>query len=302
VDPGGYDAYKAKFPEIDKVPLFGNPGNGGFSVEKAISLKPDVVFMNLQELRSTTDSGLIEKLGAVGIPVVFLDFRERPLDNSIPSTLLAGRILGKSDRAQDVVDFQYRESSRVYRVIDALKGERPKVFIERAAGGGFFKEDCCATWGDESLGMLINRAGGVNIAADLLPGPTGTLNPEQVMASKPDVMIITGSDWDSFKPGNTAAPLGAGADPKAVKDRLRKLATRYGFENLPAVRQGRFHAVWHQFYNSPYMFVALQAFAKWEHPQLFKDMDPDDTFRRFHEKFLPVEYKGGYFATLDPVS
>jgi len=83
-----------------------------------------------------------------------------------------------------------------------------------------------------------------------------------------------------------------------VEQRLQKLATRYGFENLPAVKNGRYHAVWHQFYNSPYMFVALQAFAKWLHPAEFKDLDPDETFKRFHSRFLPVEYEGGYFATL----
>jgi iron complex transport system substrate-binding protein len=298
VDPTGYRAYQRKFPAIDTIPQFGNPAAGGFSIEKAIELKPDVVFLNLEVLRAVTDSGMISKLEAVGIPVVFLDFRERPLENTIPSVLLAGRILDRAQRAQEVVDFQYQEASRVYRKIDGFKGQRPKVFIERAAGGGFFKEDCCSTWGEESLGMIVSKAGGINIAASLLPGPTGTLNPEQVMVSKPDVMIVTGSDWDTFKPGNTAAPLGAAADPKVVEQRLQKLATRYGFESLPAVKNGRYHAVWHQFYNSPYMFVALQAFAKWLHPAEFKDLDPDETFKRFHSRFLPVEYEGGYFATL----
>lgn len=300
VDPGAYEAYRAAFPEIDSVVEFGDPGRGGFSVEKAISLRPDVVFMHLQVLAATRDSGLIDKLGAAGIPVVFVDFRERPLDNTLPSILLMGRVLDRRDRAQDVADFLLRESAVIYDRLATFKGERPKVFIERAAGGGFFKSPCCETWGAESLGMLIERAGGTNIAAELLPGPTGALSPEQVMTSAPDVFIVTGSDWDGIAPGNTAAPLGAGADPSQVNERLRILSSRYGFEALPAVRNRNFHAIWHQFYNSPYTVVALQAFAKWIHPDLFADVDPDDTFRRFHERFLPVAYRGGYFATLEP--
>ncbi len=302
VDPGGHAAYRERYPEIAAVAEFGNPGRGAFSAEKAISLKPDVVFMHLQVFKATQESGLIDQLAAAGIPVVFVDFRERPLDNTLPSILLMGRLLGKQDRAQAVADFIVREQAQVYQRIAALDGKRPKVFIERAAGGGFFKNDCCETWGAESLGMLIERAGGENIAAPLLPGPTGSLNPEQVMSSAPDIFIVTGSNWDSFAPGNKAAPVGAGADPKAVQDRMAALGSRYGFEELPAVKNGRFHAIWHQFYNSPYNFVALQAFAKWINPEAFADIDPDATFRRFHEEFLPVPYRGGYFATLDPTS
>ncbi|NQV80982.1 MAG: ABC transporter substrate-binding protein [Alphaproteobacteria bacterium] len=302
VDPGGYAAYREKFPEIDQVPEFGNPGKGAFSAEQAISLKPDVVFMHLQVHTAIKQSGLIDQLAAAGIPVVFVDFRERPLDNTIPSIMLMGRILQKQDRAQTLADFLTRESALVYERLATLKGPRPKVFIERAAGGGFFKSECCETWGAESLGMLVERAGGDIIAATLLPGPTGALNPEQVMTSAPDIYIVTGSDWDALAPGNSAAPVGAGADPKRVNERLRILSERYGFEELPAVKSAQFHAIWHQFYNSPYNFVALQAFAKWIHPETFADIDPDETFRRFHREFLPVDYRGGYFATLDPAS
>ena len=58
-----------------------------------------------------------------------------------------------------MVDFITRESAVVYERLATLKGPRPKVFIERAAGGGFFKNECCETWGAESLGMLVERAG-----------------------------------------------------------------------------------------------------------------------------------------------
>ncbi|MEO7885584.1 MAG: ABC transporter substrate-binding protein, partial [Polaromonas sp.] len=53
-----------------------------------------------------------------------------------------------------------------------------------------------------------------------------------------------------------------------------------------------------QFYNSPYEFVAIQQLAKWFHPELFPDLDADATFRELHERFLPVEYRPGYFVSL----
>ena len=52
------------------------------------------------------------------------------------------------------------------------------------------------------------------------------------------------------------------------------------------------------FYNSPYQFVAIQQMAKWLHPELFRDLDPDQTMRTLYERFLPVSYKPGYWVSL----
>ena len=49
---------------------------------------------------------------------------------------------------------------------------------------------------------------------------------------------------------------------------------------------------------SPYQFVAIQEIAKWLHPELFKDLDPEATFKELHERFLPLDYKPGYFVSL----
>ena len=50
---------------------------------------------------------------------------------------------------------------------------------------------------------------------------------------------------------------------------------------------------------APYEFVVIQQFAKWFHPELFADLDPEQTFRDFYQTFLPVAYKPGYFASLE---
>ncbi|MHC8391661.1 TroA family protein [Pseudomonas sp. MDT2-39-1] len=54
-----------------------------------------------------------------------------------------------------------------------------------------------------------------------------------------------------------------------------------------------------EFYNSPYQFAAIQQLAKWFHPTLFADLDPDASLRELHERFLPVPYEPGYFVSLD---
>ncbi|KWV84508.1 hypothetical protein PFLmoz3_05864 [Pseudomonas fluorescens] len=44
--------------------------------------------------------------------------------------------------------------------------------------------------------------------------------------------------------------------------------------------------------------MAIQQLAKWFHPTLFADLDPQAAFRELHERFLPVPYEPGYFVSL----
>lgn len=295
-DNVNYEQYLAKFPEMADIPIFGDPKKGEFSVEQAILLDPDVVILNLGVRTAVEEVGFIDQLAEVGIPVVFIDYRERPMENTIASTQIVGRMLGRETEAEEVVSFYKEKMNRVYDQVASLDPEieRPTVFIERAAG----ISECCGTWGAESLGELIERAGGTNIAIDIIPGATGTLNPEQVIVSDPDVYMLTGADWSIYKPDGLFASYGNGADAIGIQAQLQGLADRTTHVSLSAVESGRFHGIWHQFYNSPYHFVALEVFAEWIHPDTF-DLDAEATFREFHERFLPVDYVGGYWGTLD---
>lgn len=285
-----------KFPEIADIPVFGDPKKGEYSVEQAILLEPDVVILNLRVRTAVAEVGFIDQLAEVGIPVVFIDYRERPLENTIASTPIMGRMLGREAEAEEAISFYKEKMNRVYDQVAGLdpEAERPTVFIERAAG----ISDCCGTWGASSLGELIERAGGTNIAIGVIPGATGTLNPEQVIVSDPDVYLLTGADWSLYKPDALFAAYGNGADEAGIQEQLKGLSERTTHSSLSAVESGRFHGIWHQFYNSPYHFVALEAFAEWIHPDTF-DLDAEATFREFHERFLPVDYVGGYWGTLE---
>ena len=43
----------------------------------------------------------------------------------------------------------------------------------------------------------------------------------------------------------------------------------------------------------------MQGFAKWLHPDLFEDLDPDATMTELHDKFLPIDYSGVFWGTLE---
>ncbi len=294
-DPETYEAYLAKYPDIAKLPKFGGMKDGTFDIEQAVALKPDVILMNIDAKTATEEAGYIEKLGKVGIPLVYVDFREKPMENTEPSMRLMGKLMGKEAVAEDFIKFRSDSIKRVTDVFEKENPKKPVVFVERAGG---YSDDCCMSFGNENFGKMVEIAGGINMAKGIIPGTFGTVNPEQIIASNPDQIIITGGKWDAYVPGGNWVGVGYGADLKEARRKLEALTKRPGFTGVKAVENGNVHAIWHQFYNNPYQFVAIQEIAKWLHPDLFKDLDPEATFKELHERFLPLEYKPGYFVSL----
>src|SRR6202008_1805874 len=111
----------ARFPEAKTIPLVGALIATDFSVEKAIALNADVVIASLGSYPRAMETGIVEKLEKAGIPTVFVDFRERTLQNTVPSMLLLGRIFGKEAAAQAYVDVYTREMQKVYTRLVARK-------------------------------------------------------------------------------------------------------------------------------------------------------------------------------------
>lgn len=297
-DPDNYAAYLEKYPHIADIPTFGGFKDGSFDVEQAVSLKPDVVIMNIESKQATEDARYIEKLAAAGIPLVYVDFREHPFTNTEPSMRLFGQLFGKTKRAEEFISWREAEIRRVTDVLEREKSTRPSVFIDRAGG---YSEECCMSFGDDNFGKFVEMAGGTNIAKGIIPGTFGTVNPEQIIASNPDHVIVTGGWWEAYVPGGAWVGVGPGRDETEALRKLAALAKRPALTGVKAVETGQMHAIWHQFYNSPYQFIGIQQMAKWLHPELFADLDPEATFRELHARFLPVEYKPGHWVSLTDV-
>ena len=298
-DPNSYKAYAERFPQIEKLPRFGYVPQGDFSLETAISLSPDVITLNLEAEKSAKESGFEEKAAAAGIKVIYLDFRIDPDENSETSIQVLGRLFGTEERAKEFIAYRRAE---IVRVTDRLAGvkdlNRPNVFIERSPGISG-ENTCCRTFGPINFGAMVEQAGGHNIGADVIKTTFGDLNPEQLVLADPEHIIVTGSNWAAESDINQFVPVGRGADLTLARKRLANLMTRTPFPEMKAVTDGNVHAVWHQFYGAPYEFFPIQQFAKWFHPDLFADLDPEANFAEFHKRFLPVTYQPGYFVSLE---
>ncbi|QPL46523.1 ABC transporter substrate-binding protein [Halomonas sp. A40-4] len=295
-DPDNYARYLERFPEIEAIPTFGGFKDGTFDVEQAASLTPDVVMMNIEAKTATEDAGYDDKLAELDIPIVYVDFREDPIKNTIPSMRIIGKLFGDEAAAEEFITFAEEQLARVTDVIEQADPERPSVFIDRAGG---YSDECCMSFGPANFGEYVALAGGTNIAADIIPNTFGTLNPEQIIAADPDHMVVTGGSWDAYVPGGDWVGVGPGADMEKAQAKLEALTERTAMTGIQAVESDNVHAIWHQFYNSPYYFVAIQRLAKWLHPDLFADLDPEATMAELHDRFLPIDYEPGYWLSLN---
>lgn len=294
-DPDNYRRYLERFPEMASIPTFGGFKDGTFDVEQAASLNPDLILMNIEAKAATEDAAYDDKLAELNIPIAYVDFREDPIENTIPSMRLIGQLMNDEAAAEEFITFAEEQLALVTEVIEQANPERPRVFIDRAGG---YSDECCMSFGPANFGEYVTLAGGTNIADGIIPASFGNLNPEHIIAANPQHVVVTGGSWDAYVPGGDWVGVGPGADQTQAREKLQALTTRTAMTGIEAVETGNVHAIWHQFYNSPYYFVAVQQLAKWFHPELFEDLDPEATLEELHERFLPISYQPGYWITL----
>ncbi|WP_342239249.1 ABC transporter substrate-binding protein [Inquilinus sp. OTU3971] len=287
-DPGTAAAYRVRFPAIDRLPLVGGTTAETFSVERTLALRPDLVVLPLwfgpaEELE--------RQLGAAGVPVLRIDFFDDPLRNTVPSLRSLGRALGREERAEAYIRFYEDHMGRIAGTLAAHPGARPKVLLHARAGGW----ECCWSAGASGAGTLIDFAGGDNIAKPVVPGPTGQLGLEYVLAQNPDVYIAAGGP---LLPGPGNFRIGPGVSRATVREQLAAIRGEAGLGELPAIAAGRAHALWLAFFHAPTHVAAAEAMAKWLHPELFGDLDPEATLAEINRRFLAVPMDGTYFGDL----
>ena len=298
-DPDAFRKYEGAFPEdTARMIDFGNPYAGDFSIEAVLEAETDLVILDVGNLFKAEETGLIEKLGNAGVQVAFIDFRRNATENAVPSMLILGRIFGEEKRAAEFIDFYIAQMRKVTNIVDTIPAEdRPLVVVEKAAG--WQTDFCCWSFGPYNYGRFVELAGGKNYASTLANAYSVDLNLEGIIEADPDVVFGTGANWKEARPEVTSTLLGYDGDPEVNSERLAALAARPGFADLRAVKDGRFHSIYHQFYNSPYHFIAIQVLAKWLHPEDFEDLDPEATFQELHDRFLPYETSGQFWITLN---
>lgn len=285
-----YEEYLKLFPNMAKIPSIGSSGKETVSTEQIISLKPDLAIFGAGSHGPDAKSAdIIRQLEAAGIPIVFVDFRLHPFKNTVPSMRILGKVLGQEKKAEEFASFYNRRMSYIRHILAQNPNvKRPKVYMEMIRGNV-----PPGSPGKGNLGEFIEFVGGTNIGT-ILPGEVGTLNMEYVIAEQPDIYIATGI----AVPGEDGMVIGHQIYTYQAQNSLKQLASRSVVRPLNAIQQRKVYAMWHVFYDSPLNIAAVEAMAKWIHPELFGKLQPHGVLQEINERFLALPLKGVFFAEL----
>ena len=284
-----WQAYTRIAPRIAELADIGEVDSGTFSIETAIAARPDVAILAQWQFTGLGDA--VAKLEAAGIPVVVADYNAQTVEKHVASTLLIGKIMGTEARARKLADEYAAAVAEVQARVAKAGGTPKRVYVELGnKGPGEYGN----SYGDTMWGGVIHLAGGSNIAVGQI-GKWGPLNPEYVLATDPEVVLIAGSDWV----GKDAAVLmGPGIEAATTHARLRPYLGRPGWDGMTAVRNGEVHAIYHGGARTLYDYAFLQYIAKALHPEAFADIDPQASLERFFETYLPIAAEGTYMTRL----
>ncbi|PKE33137.1 ABC transporter substrate-binding protein [Rahnella sp. AA] len=273
-DSGTWDMLKSKWPESAKILDMGFNDKGQVDLETVIAKKPDLMIAQVRAKESLAQAGVLDKLSALHIPVLFLDYELDPAKDTAPSIELLGKVMNQEDNARAYTTFYNEHFQNIKKAVAAIKN-KPNVFIEPIAGRD---DSCCFTHGNAGWGKLIQAVDANNIGSKLLPGASGSVSLEQVISMKPDVYIMTGSSRPKSGSVTHILPFGYGANEADVDKEANVLLSRTGVAQIPAVNAGHVYGVYHQFYNHPYNIVGMEYLAKFIYPEQFKDLDPAKTY------------------------
>ena len=286
LDPHTYEVYAKLYPQVAKLPLIGQASEQSVSAEQILALKPDLAVFSIAGEGPTQHSPVADLLEKAGVPVLFIDFRVHPMRNTRVSMQALGTLLGREQQAQEYLSLYDRHLKRITEGVAGLTaGERPKVFLELLAG---VWQAPGHTTGKSGLGSVVEAVGGHNIGADVVPGALGDVSVEYVLQADPDVYIATGNR----APG---VLLGAGVSSETARQSLAKITARPEFAPLRPIQAGQAHGLWHDFYNSPFNILAIEAMARWVHPERFQEVDPQATLAEIN-RMLKVGLDGQYWV------
>jgi iron complex transport system substrate-binding protein len=187
--PSVFKRYLVPIPRLADLPDVGNTDDNSFSLEKVLSLRPDLVIMAAWSFSSLTQQ--VQQLEALGIPVMVIDYNAEFPERHVASTIAMGIATGNEERARTLAALYGDKLADIKRRV-AGPSIKPKVHLELGAGGAGVVGN---TYWTGMWGRLFDMAGADNIAAGKIPGAWGPLNPEYVLAADPDAIFIAGPSW-----------------------------------------------------------------------------------------------------------
>lgn len=289
--PKSWDMFAKAVPQLQNIADVGEVEAGTFSIEKLLSLKPEVVILADWQFKALGPDA--DRIEAAGIPIVVVDYNAQTIERHVKSTLLLGQIAGEEARAKKMANEYQTNANMIAERISQDGRTRPRAYIEFGKKG---PNDYSFTYGKNMWGALVTLAGGDNIAIPYVEW-WGPMNPEQVLTSQPEVIFISGRETELNK-NKEALVMGVDIPKDEALRRLKGFEKRTGWSELPAIQNKNLFALYQGASRTLADQAMIQYMAKAMYPDLFSDLNPNQTYLDFHKKYLPVIPEGTFVLSV----
>ena len=259
------------FPELSKLPSVGKWNDP--DLEAILELTPDLIICYK---KWPSPDKLEDKL-----PFTVTRFESDEPGLMKEELRKLGYIFDKKNEAKEFSDFHEGTLCEIEeKILKMEESEKPTVFIE------WWRSYKTMTKGP-TLHQICILAGGINIAADL-DEKYGTeypdVDPEWVVEQNPDFIFKTTSKKGGYSVDDTSK----------MKAMVEEIMNRPELANVAAVKNGNVVFLAWEIGDSPSSFIGAAYLAKWFHPELFEDLDPQAIHKEYLEGFQGVPYRGVY--------
>ncbi len=250
-------------------------GDTPVNVEAITAMRPDLMLANVM------DAATRAQLESQGIPVILVEGTDIA---RLPDEFRQlGKVLDVNDAAGRIATFLEQQRKAVTDVSAAIRPEdKPRVYLETTRPSGSASTYKTYTRG-HSTNAIIEAAGGVNLAADLVGGRSADVdvNAEWILGQNPQVVIITNSTGFGFTPNEAK-----------LREVYKQFVSRPGFSDIDAVKNGRVHMLTSNIFYGTRFPVGLQYVGGWLHPELFKVSEAEKTHQEILTQFYDATLSG----------
>jgi iron complex transport system substrate-binding protein len=250
--------------------------------EKVFALQPDI-FLTMQSPVPGYDD-VVEKLEPA-IPVVALVNTADP-ESFDSSVRMLGAILDRQEEAEEFVSWCDGIKNRITKKTSTVAEEDlPRVFMKTP---GWTLEQLCTFTEELSFAKcLFDGARGINIANGM-PSTSGwiqNVDPEWLIEQDYDILVV--QIWSSLYPGSVGYGV---ADDSVVREIREQIMTADVFTGSNAVKNNRVYLYHSDLASTHRYIIGIAYWAKWFHPELFKDLDPKAIHQEYLRKFMHIDY------------
>ena len=262
------------FPELSKLPCIGTWMGPGLDHEAILSLDPDL-FMAFVKSPAYLDE---EKFP--GITIIGMNLRNP--EGFTERVRLLGYLVDKKEEADEYINWHEGWTEEIRSRTEALsEDEKPRVFH-----WSFFQPDGDYKTVHETgrIHQMCDIAGGKDIAEGL-SGTWPTVDAEWVITQNPD--IIVAQSYSAYISSGYGSD-----DPSEMAAAREDILNRPVLAEVTAVATGDVYmmAFLDIATGGSGCLVGTAYMAKWFHPELFEDLDPQAVHQEYLTEFQGLDY------------